>query len=118
MYKEVVAKIFSFSKVLSQNPLRQIEARSCQSLKIQNSSLQVKAGREVTSQYIRCCNGCFNGGKKVCIKIFCTKNISSSTNRYIIWRNKTDSAKLSAKQPTLKSLPPADKALKTKHKAC
>ena len=50
-------------------------------------------------------------GKKFVAKCYGQKHVSSSKNRRIIWMNKTDGAKLSAKPPTLKSLPPTDEAL-------
>ena len=50
-------------------------------------------------------------GKTFTAKCFGQKNISSSVNRCVIWKNKTDGAKLSAKPPMLRSLPPTDAAL-------
>ena len=43
-------------------------------------------------------------------------DINSSEYRRTIWVNKTDGAKLSAKRPTLKRLPPTDEAYKINFK--
>ena len=50
-------------------------------------------------------------GKKFVASCYGQDSLSSSQNRAFIWKNKTDGAKKSAKPPTLKSLPPTDKAL-------
>ena len=50
-------------------------------------------------------------GKKFVACCYGQNSLNSSENRAMIWKNKTDGAKKSAKPPNLKSLPPTDKAL-------
>ena len=49
-------------------------------------------------------------GKHFVAECYGQKSSSSSENRSMIWKYKTDGAKKSAKPPNLKSLPPTDKA--------
>ena len=50
-------------------------------------------------------------GKLFVSKLYGMKDSSSSKNRLLLWKKKTDSAKLTAKPPALKYLPPTDEAL-------
>ena len=49
--------------------------------------------------------------KRFVAKCYGQNETSSSKNRLLLWTKKTDGAKLSAKPPTLQSLPPSDEAL-------
>lgn len=49
--------------------------------------------------------------KRFVAKCYGQNETSSSKNRLLLWTRKTDGAKLSAKPPTLRSLPPTDEAL-------
>lgn len=50
-------------------------------------------------------------GKQFVAECYGQKCLSSSINRAVMWKHKTDGAKKSAKPPALKSLPPTDEAL-------
>ena len=50
-------------------------------------------------------------GKQFVARCYGQNHLSSSENRCVIWKNKTDGAKKSAKPPALRSLPLTDEAL-------